>query len=354
MSDEAGQQKTEAATPRKREEARRQGRVASSGDLTSGLLLFVSTCVLWLGGEYVAGVLREGMISGLRDISPAELAPTELMARAVQFFTYLLQAGGALALTMFATTILVGLLQSGFAISTEPLSPDWGRMSPIKGWSRIMGIHSFARGVNLFLKVGVIAIAVWWFFSGGSENSIVGTYGSLPTAVAAGWNAGIMLALAIAAGLVLLGLADYLFQRWRFEQDLMMSRQEIRDEHKQEEGDPMLRARIRKLQREAANSRMLRDVPSATVVLTNPTHLAIALRYDRSRDTAPTVVAKGSGAFAKRIARIARENGVPVLERKPIARALYGAVQVGSEIPPVLYHVIAEILAYVYKLRNAA
>ena len=156
--------------------------------------------------------------------------------------------------------------------------------------------------------------------------------------------------MAIGGVFLALGVGDYLFQRWKHEQDLRMTKQELKDEQKREEGDPLLRARLRRLQREVAQRHMMREVSNATVVLTNPTHLAVALRYDRSKPSAPVVIAKGSGYVAKRISAIARDHSIPVVENKPLARTLFKAVDVGQEIPAALYRAVAEILARIYAL----
>jgi flagellar biosynthesis protein FlhB len=175
----------------------------------------------------------------------------------------------------------------------------------------------------------------------------------LAPAVGQAWAIVLRLVLAIAGSLVLLGVIDYFFQRWRHEQSLRMSRDQIKDETKREEGDPQVKGRIRRLQRETARKKMYQLVKTATVVVTNPTHLAIALRYDRGQRAAPRVVAKGAGHVAKRIAGLARQHGVPVLERKSLAQAIFRAVKLNQEIPLALYHAVAEVLAAVYRLRGA-
>jgi flagellar biosynthetic protein FlhB len=170
---------------------------------------------------------------------------------------------------------------------------------------------------------------------------------------ARGWDLTLRLALSVAAALFLLGAADYGFQRFRFERALRMTRQEVKEELKREEGDPAVRARVRQVQREMARRRMMAAVPKASVVVTNPTHVAVALRYERGVTAAPRVVAKGEGFVAERIKELARRHGVPVVERRPLARALFKAVAIGQEIPRELFYVVAEVLAYVYRLRGA-
>ena len=174
----------------------------------------------------------------------------------------------------------------------------------------------------------------------------------LRQAIRSTWGLAVEVGIAVAGALVVVGICDFLYQRWQHEEDLKMSLQDLKEEKKQDEGDPQVKSRLRKLQRDAARLRMLQDVPSASVVLTNPTHFAVALRYEQGVSKAPKVVAKGEGLLAKRIARIAREHGVTVLERKPLTRALYASAEVGQEIPDTLFRAVAEVLAYVYRLQR--
>jgi flagellar biosynthetic protein FlhB len=239
----------------------------------------------------------------------------------------------------------------GFHVAPELLVPRWNRMSPAAGWSRMVSGASAMRGLMSLLKVAAVSVIAFWVLKGRANQIALLGAGSLSNALAQSWDIALRLALAIAAALVLVGLADYTFQRLRHEQSLMMSRQEVKEELRREEGDPHTRARIRRLAREVARKRMMDDVPRSTVVITNPTHLAIALRYDRGSMSAPRVVAKGAGAVAQRIVALARQHAVPVVERKPVAQALYKAVKIGQDIPAVLYYAVAEVLAYVYRLR---
>jgi len=206
----------------------------------------------------------------------------------------------------------------------------------------------------LLLKMSLgLGVAAWFLYANQPQLHQLGLGGLLAT-IRATWFFALKSCFALAGTLLSIGVIDYLFQRWQFGQDLMMSKQEVRDEHKREEGDPQIKGRMRKMAREAMRLQMLRRVPEATVILTNPTHIAVALKYDRDNMQAPRVIAKGTDALAKRIARIAREHNIPVLERKPLARALYASVNVDQEIPPNLYRAIAEILAYIYGLKKSA
>jgi len=259
--------------------------------------------------------------------------------------------GFTMALLFTAATV-VGACQVGFQLTPHLLAFNWERLSPAQGWSRMLSMTSGVRGLVAVAKIVlVLAVAYWVLKSRAAEIGAV-QQSTLMSTVGQAWKMAMHLALAVAGTLGVIGAADYVWQRWRLEQTLRMSRLEVKEEVKREEGDPQVKARVRKLQRDAATKRMLQDVPKATVVLTNPTHLAVALRYERGVMPAPKVVAKGAGFVAARIVMLARRHGVPVLERKPVAQALFKAVKVGQDIPVTLYHVVAEVLAYVLRFRS--
>ncbi len=354
MADEFGESGTEAATPRRREEARQQGRVAFSAELSGGLLLLAGVGGLWLGAGPLAHGLLDNLRMDLRGVYRADLGPREVQA----IFTGLAGLGleliGYFLALLFVVALAAGALQVGVHVTTDVFGLRWEKLSPATGWSRVLSWAGAMRGVTAVAKMVFVAGMAWWILRGrGPQIAMLGQ-GALAGAVAQGWDMVLRLALSVAAVLVLGGVVDYLLQRWRHEQSLMMTRQELKDEFKRDEGDPLVRARLRKLQREASKKRMFDDVAQATVVITNPTHLAVALRYDRGTMTAPRVVAKGAGLVAKRITDLARRHAVPVVERKPVARALFKTAQVGQDIPAGLYQAIAEVLTYVYRLRVAA
>jgi flagellar biosynthetic protein FlhB len=353
MDFEEGQNRTEPATPRRREEARKKGLVALSSDLSGGLLLLAGTLLLWLSGEPLGGLLLDAVQSGLLYARHAEWGSAQTARLAETLASQGLRLTGLLLIVTSLCALLVGVLQAGFHWTAQPLAPDWSRLSPTRGWTRLLSSRSIVRAVLAGLKAAVLAALAIWVLRARAGQIAVAGHGTLAQAAASGWNLTMLLALALAAAMVLVGLADYLFQRWRTEEELRMTRRELQEEHREDEGDPLLHARIRKLQREVGQRRMIRDVPKATAVITNPTHLAIALRYERGEMEAPKVVAKGQGLFARQIVKVAKEHGVPVLERKLLARALYRSVEVGQEIPMEFYQAIAEILAYVYRLRAA-
>jgi flagellar biosynthetic protein FlhB len=354
MAEEFDQQKTEAPTPRRREEARNEGRVAVSSELTGGLLLVTGAVTLTFGGE----TLVRGLLSAMRHYLSITGARDLDFERSHGLLTgFLFQSGGVLGIPLGVLVVAAlgaGLMQAGFRMVPSLLSPRWERISPASGWGRLFSMAAVVRGAVACLKVALVALVAAWVLKGKASQILCFGDQGLATSAQQGWLIASRLALAVAATLALVGVADYLYQRWRHEQSLRMSRQELKDELKREEGDPQLRARIRKMQREMIKKQMFKQVPRATVVITNPTHLAVALRYERQRMSAPRVVAKGAGYVAERITALARRHAVPVVERKPLAQALYKSVQVGQEIPAVLYHTVAEVLAYIYRLRGLA
>jgi flagellar biosynthetic protein FlhB len=354
MADDHGETGTEAPTLRRREEAREQGRVAFSAELSTGLLLLAGVAGLWFGGEALANGLLQNLRLDLLSIHRADIGPEQVQGLFASFIGRFGEVVGYFLGLTFVVAVGVGALQVGFHVNPDMLSLKWEKLSPVAGWSRIVSMSAGMKGLVTIVKVTlVLAVAVWILHGRNKQIAALGQ-GSLANGVSQAWDLVMRLALALAAILVLIGLVDYLFQRWRHERSLMMTRQELKEEAKRDEGDPQIRARLRKLQREVSKRRMLDDVPRASVVIANPTHLAIALRYDRGTMKAPKVIAKGAGHVAERIKDLARRHAVPVVERKPVAQALYKAVKVGDDIPQGLYLAIAEILAYVYRLRNAA
>jgi flagellar biosynthesis protein FlhB len=351
MADEFDQSKTEAPTQRRRDEAREQGQVASSRDLTSSLALLAGFLALALAAGTVGTTLiqevRHYFAQASHPISFGHESARQLMTAALRTALELL---GLLLGVILAVALGANVFQVGFQLSPAALGIQWERLSPMRGWARIASMNSGIQAVATLLKLSAMAAIAYFLVRGRLAELTALRDCRLAAAVALLWATVIRLGLAVAGALAALGVADYGWQWWRNEQSLRMSRQELKEDLKRDEGDPQFKARVRKLQRQAAQKRMLQAVPSATVVLTNPTHLAVALQYDRTSMPAPRVVAKGAGFVAKRIAEIARKHGVPVLERKPVAQGLFKAVKVGQEIPAALYHVVAEILAYVYRM----
>lgn len=354
MAEETGQDKSVPPSERRRREARLQGQVAISAELSAGLLLLAGVGILWWMGSKLA----IGLFDLLReDFSAFIVLDLDAAQAAALLAGLILKGAGLLGLVLgllFALTLAASVLQVGFYFTPELLLPNWDRVSLTTGWARLFSGSSFVKGLLTVLKVTIVAAMALWVLRGRTASIASANEGSLMTATITAWHIAIRLALIVAVAMLVLGAADYGYQRWRHESALWMTHQEFKEELKREEGDPQVKARIRKLQREAARKRMWEDVPKATVVVTNPTHLAIALRYERGAMPAPRVVAKGAGHVAERIKQMARRHAVPVIERKPLAQALYKGSRIGQEIPLALYQAVAELIAHVYRLRGAA
>ncbi len=351
MAEERDEERTEPATPRRREEARERGQVVRSADLSSAVVLLAAVLSLrFLGKSMLGGIFASAssVLAGLADVDGEQ-------------GNLLLHFGGALT-TVFlgflpfigivlAAALAANLAQVGFLFTTRPLTPDLDRIDPVSGLGRLLSLRGLMRLAGGLLKLSAVALVVGWTLW--VERVRLLELSGRGFELIAGVAADLMLSLSLRAALALLVLAvfEYAFQRWEFERDLRMSKREVREELKRFEGDPRIRERRRAIQQQLALQRMMLGVPKATVVITNPTHLAVAIQYEQSMDT-PVVVAKGAENLALRIREAALDHGVPVVERKDLARALYRAVDVGQGIPADLYRAVAEILAYVYRLKG--
>jgi len=352
VAETTGQERTESATPRRREQATREGDIARSPELTSSLMLLGGGLVLaaW-GGGALAQFAQRSLVESTRVLSIGELT----MAGAVAVIRAT-TIGLVIALLPFAIGVVVvaiggNLLQTRGAIAWGKIEPKFSHLNLMGGLKRLVGAEAYVQLVKSIVKLAVVGAATWlvltknWF-----QVTALGEMGAVATTMVL---RSLLLRLVVTSGLAFLAVAafDYMFQRWRHEQKLKMTRQEVVREHKESEGDPIMKARILTMQRQRARQRMMQRVPSADVVIVNPTHIAVALRYDVTVAPAPLVVAMGERKVAERIKQIAIAHGVPVLQNKPVARALLATAKVGRPIPPALYAAIAEILAFVYRTR---
>jgi flagellar biosynthetic protein FlhB len=346
--------KTEAPTPRRREEARRQGRVPFSAELVGSAVILAGAIGLGSYGPAVWQTMMDVYQHNLGRPNRGDMGvegARELLQRdSFQVLTALVPFMG----TVLATGITISVVQVGFQINTEKLEPDFDRLNPTNGFSRLFSLQSVVRLALTLVKVVALAAVAYWVIEGrGLLIFSLSTY-RLPAATTAGWAVVVRLATYLTAAVAGTSFLDYAYQRYKFEQSLKMTKQELKEEVKREEGDPQIKGRVRQLQRDRSRRRILTEVPKATVVVTNPTHYSVALRYTPPRDAAPVVIAKGTGLMARRIAELARRHSIPVLERPPLARALFQGVREGQGIPPVLFRAIAEVLAFVYRLRAPA
>lgn len=342
-------EKTEAPTQHRRQEARNRGQVARSTDLTSVLIFLGAMAALMAMGGRI--FLQLG--AAMRTLLSFDNGPSWLAGDAITVVWDCLANIGWMLLpvlaAVFVAAVAGNLVQVGFLLTPEPLKPSLNKLDPIKGLGRMFSKRSLVRLLMSLGKVIMIA-AIAYMTIHSRLGEIINAVGLSHMKLAA-LGGELVLSLGLRVGLLLLVLAilDYGFQRWQHEQDLKMSRQEVKEDLKRMEGDPQIRARRQRVARTLAMQRMSQEVPKATVVVTNPTHYAIALKYEEGM-SAPKVVAKGADFIALRIRQIAAASGVPIVERKPLARALYRSCKVGDEIPVNLYKAVAEVLAYVYEL----
>ncbi len=344
--------KTEDPTPRRREEARRQGQVPFSAELVGGVVTLAGV----IGLNATGAGLWWAMWAVFREDLPHAFHPEFGSASAqdliAQTVVRMLAALGPLFAILLAVGTAASVVQVGFEIHTEKLEPNFDKLNPATGLERLFSLAGVVKAGLTILKVIAFAVVAYIVLEGRSGLVLALGRHSLPAAAYTGWAIVLRLALYLASAIVLVAVLDYLYQRYKFEQSLRMTKQELKDELKQEDGDPQIKGRIRQIQRERSQRRMMAEVPKATVVVTNPTHFAVALRYDGAKDAAPVVVAKGADRWAFKIAEMARRNAVPVVERPIVARALYSGVKEGKPIPQALFQAVAEILAFVYRLRE--
>lgn len=352
---ESDLEKTESATPRRREEARNEGNVVRSMDLSAAATLLAGIILLKLFGFRITETLS-GMTRWFLSGDPAT-NPT----RVEDLSGVLTLGGGALGrcalpmiLGLACVALLVTVAQVGFLVTGTPLAPRLSRLSPLRGIKNLVSMRAGMRLGMSLAKVVVIGLVASVLIM--MELDDILTLGQIDARSALGLAVSIIFWFAVKLALVLLilGLLDYAYQRWQRERDLRMTRVEVKDEMKRMEGDPLVKQRRTRVARQLALQRISHDVPRADVVVTNPTHFAVALRYVSEKMTAPRVVAKGADFMAMRIRHVAAQHGVPAVERKELARVLYRNVEVGQEVPPEHYNAVAEILAYVYRLDGKA
>ena len=350
MADTDGD-KTEAPTPRRRQEAREQGNIARSHDLTAAMLLLATLMLLNSTGMKLFASLRAVLMQTLSLSSLSNTSPID----ALQSLAKILLLVGAAMVPLLAgvviAAIIANLMQVGLNFTPQRLAPNFAALNPFRGVDKLFGggLKPTAMLLNI-LKLVVLAMVAYSAIRDRVDKIVLAQQlGHLAIFQLAAQT---IYAIAIRLGIALLIIAiiEYAYQKWRIEQDLKMTKQEVKEEMRRMEGDPKIKARRRQIAFQQLKKQLQKDVPTADVVVTNPTEFAIALKYDSTTMHAPKVVAKGQGYIAQRIREIAISNGIPILERKPLARALYKLVQVGQEIPEQFYSAVAEILAYVYEL----
>ncbi|MCQ2522257.1 MAG: flagellar biosynthesis protein FlhB [Lachnospiraceae bacterium] len=357
--DGPGGEKTEEPTSKRLTDARKDGKVAKSKEVATSLTLFSLFIVLKVYVGNMGNLLSENFhmaygkipdlvtfTGGNMEIGVFSTLVKEMMKRVLLIILPFLAVA-------FVVNFVADLVQVKWKPTRKPLKPKFNKLNPVNGMKKLFSIHSVIELLKSIAKIGVMALVIY----NSLKNELVTLFSLYDISVwATVYYAGNLLigiGLKIAAIFLIIAALDYAFQKWKFHQDMKMTKQEVKDEYKNTEGDPQIKGKIRSKMMEASRRRMMQEVPKADVVITNPTHFAVAISYERSREgSAPVVIAKGADYLAQRIKEIARENQVEIVENKPLARSLYADVEVGEEIPPELYLAVAEVLAAVYKKKG--
>ncbi len=343
--------KTEAPTPQRLEESRKEGQVVRSQELNTAVIILVSAFLLRGPGKQLAVAFRESMVNTVTNLPTTDLSVESVRQMAFGFGGKILPPFAFLLLGMAFTGVAVTVGQTQFLWAGKRLGFDLKRLNPLEGFKRIFSTHGLIELVRSLFKLGWVSWVAYGFLKSHYSELFSYTQFDLGTAVTSFVDSSISLLIRIGGMYLVLAAADYAYQRWDLYRHLRMSKDEIKEEMKRAEGDPMLKSRIRGMQRQMARGRMMTNVPKATVVVTNPTHLAVAIEYQEGM-RAPKVLAKGPYRVAERIVKIAKENNIPVIQNIPLARAIYKTIDIGQEISPDLYLAMAEVLAYIYKLRG--
>lgn len=358
--DGPGGEKTEQPTSKKLEDARKEGQVAKSKEVANA----AGILALFLIVRFYAGTLGEGFVNYFRGMYNAIPDAIQMFDSAVPFATIsvILRQMILQMLLMMVPVLLIAVViafvcdvvQVKWKLTGKPLQPKFSKLNPVKGFGRIFSKNSIVELIKSIAKIGVIGyIAFSEVQKYASELYLlydIGLYQAIGLVGDILFSVGIK----VAAAYLVIALLDFAYQKWKFRQDMMMTKQEVKDEYKNQEGDPQIKGKQRQRMREASQRRMMQQLPEADVVITNPTHFAVAIKYDPDRYDAPYVLAKGEDYLAQKIKEIAREHDIEIVENKPLARMLYANVDIGGLIPPELYQAVAEVLAFVYHLKGKA
>ncbi|CAN5470651.1 flagellar biosynthesis protein FlhB [soil metagenome] len=351
MSDDQ-QEKTEEATQQRRDDFRKRGQVAQTRELASVLALLGSALLLWTLARFSLQQVSELITFSLGPNLVAAVKTNQFGPIVFFVLKKMCMLGGPIILMLLLLSIISTVVQVGLLYNEEALNFDFEKINPLNGFKRVVSVKSLVEGAKSLAKLIVVTWIVWWLIK--DELQVLPRISSLSLEQIMSYTGSLTVKLLSGLGvfLAVIAAADYFFQRYDLEKQMRMSKQEIKEEHKSREGDPMIKARIRRIQREMSQKRMMKDVPKADVIVTNPTHIACALRYDPATMAAPQLVAKGSGHIAEKIKEIARENGVPIMENKPLARAIFKTLKIGHTVPRELFTAVAQVLSYVYRLKR--
>lgn len=352
MPEQDFQERTEKATVHRRRKAREEGKVARSMEINAAGVICLGFLTLYLMGPHIAARIMQLMSHTMANAPMIATAdPTFIKVfgdNMLRFFTILMPVFAVMTAVAFG----VNVAQVGFMVTPKALEPKLEKLNLVKGIKRILSLKSLVMLVRDTLKLAIMGFVAYLAIKSEFESFFLLPDQTVAQLAVAMGKLALILALKISLVILLLAILDYLYQKYEFEKSIRMSKQDLKDEYKDTEGSPQLRARVRQLQREMSRSRMMKAVPTADVVVTNPTEIAVALKYEAEETKAPYVVAKGERLIAQRIRELALEHDIPVVENRPLARALFTMCDVGQMIPVNLYRAVAEVLAYVYRLKG--
>lgn len=353
-----GGEKTEEPTSKKKEDTRKEGKVAKSKEMSSGVQLIALFVIL----KFWVGHMGENFMELFGDLYEKMPAYTTYWGGEVVSSDYKILLNGVIVelllqllpffLVGVVISVLVNMLQFKFKISTKPLQPKFSKLNPVSGMKKLFSKEKIMELLKSIAKIVLIMFVVYDTIKGDWVYLVKFYQMPLTQAIELIGSIVINMGLKISLVFMIIAFADLFYERWKFHEDIKMTKQEVKDEYKNAEGDPQIKGKIKQKMREASQRRMMQDVPKADVVITNPTHFAVAIRYDANEGSAPKVLAKGADFVAQKIKEIAKENNVEIVENKPLARMLYANVDVGQEVPPELYQSVAEVLALVYKMQG--
>ncbi len=344
--------KTESATPKRRGDERKKGRVPKSTEL-SGILVLMGVFMVLRAFIGAAGQITSNyFIQIFSHLDEVHITAHDTMRIGAAAFMTIFRSVGPIMVTAMILGIFANVVQTGPMISGEALQPNFKRLNPVNGLKKFVSPEGLVNLVKSIYKLGIIGFIAYSTIRGSFDQLMILSRVDLYQSISIIAGIATRMTTRIVGTMLILAALDYAFQRYSYEKSIKMSKHEVKEEHKQSEGSPLLKSRIRARQRQIARQRMMEEVPAADVIITNPTHFAVALKYNADKSTAPVVVAKGQDILALKIREIAQQNDVPIVENPPLARALYKQVDIGREIPGELYEAVAEVLAFVYQINQ--
>ncbi len=351
MAEETFQERTEKATQKRRNDFRRKGQVAQSKEVNTAVLLSAVLLFWFFNASFFWAKLSELLASLWNSSCQFEITVLSVQLLAMMILQKLAELMMPFLLLVLITGFFCSLLQIGWLFTTKPLIPDFSKLDPVKGMQRFFSKRSLVEAVKSMAKIFLVGIVAFMTIKKEFGDAIVLVNMDVSKTLLYVGRVAALVLVRCCALLIVLALLDFLFSRWEMEEKMKMTKQEQKEEMKESEGDPQLKARVRSIQQQMARNRMMAEVPNADVVITNPTHISVALAYRCGEMDAPRIVAKGRDLLALRIRELARENGIPIVENKPLARALHG-VDLGLSVPEEFFRAVAEVLAYVYTIKK--